>query len=146
MSTYSALFSFLGAALSGLVLTNVFGEIAARGTQRGSRSKRSWVWAMRHCEFSAHNTGLSSSPTDRRYDLPDRGHHIRNLAAALVRLAGRVYLCQRRTLHRHGVRRAIPGPHRTTSVTRLTDVYNTHGYSLRPRDPFSGMDLKGIIV
>jgi hypothetical protein len=95
MTTYSALFFFLSAAFSGLVLTNVFGEVAARAIQRGSGSKRSWVWATRHCEFRAHNTGLSSSPPDRRYDLPDRGHLIRNLAAALVRLAGRVYLCQK---------------------------------------------------
>jgi hypothetical protein len=68
MSSYSLLFFFLSVALGRLILTNMFvEEFAALAIQRGSRSKRSWVWALlRHCEFRAHsNTGLSSSPADR---------------------------------------------------------------------------------
>ena len=93
MRAYSALFFFLNAVLSGLVLTNVFGEFPARVIQWGSGSKLSWVWAMWHCEFGTH---------------------------PLVRLTGRVHLCQRHTLNRHGVRRAIPRIPHTASVTRHT--------------------------
>lgn len=52
MSTYSALFFFLSAALSGLILTNMFEEFPARAIQWGSGSKRSCVWAMRHYMIS----------------------------------------------------------------------------------------------
>jgi len=60
MSTYSALFFFLSAALGGLILTNKFGEFLARESwkrdaiQCGDGSKRSsqCVWVMRHCLIS----------------------------------------------------------------------------------------------
>lgn len=63
---------------------------------------------------------LSSSLTDCRYDLRDCRHHIRDRSGTLVRLAGGVDLCQRRTLSHHGVRRAILDSPYTASVTRLT--------------------------
>ncbi|KAI9435124.1 hypothetical protein H4582DRAFT_1973039 [Lactarius indigo] len=56
--TYSALFFFLTAALSGLIRTHKFGEFPVREswksdtTQWGHTSKRSWVWMMRHCLIS----------------------------------------------------------------------------------------------
>jgi hypothetical protein len=58
--------------------------------------------------------------TDRRPDLPDHGHHISNHAGSLVRSAGRVGLCQRRTLCHHGVCGAILVAPHTASVKRLT--------------------------
>ena len=119
VSTYSALLFFLGAALSGLILTNMFGEFPTRAIQWGSGSKRSWVWVMRHCGYSIFiiRACLHQIP---RSGLPDRGHHIPNCAGAHVRLAGRVDLCQRHTLNRHDARGTIPGPPLTTSFTRLT--------------------------
>ena len=115
MCIYSALFFFLNAVLSGLVLTNVFGEFPARVIQWGSGSKLSWVWAMRHCEFGTH---------------------------PLVRLAGRVHLCQGHALNRHGVRCAIPRRPHTTSVTRLTLPMKLSGVSAYtgPSIPSSAMN------
>ncbi|KAH9037758.1 hypothetical protein EDB84DRAFT_1437343 [Lactarius hengduanensis] len=53
MSTYSALFFFLSAAVSGLVLTNKFGEFRVLASREGDsfQSKRSWVWVMRHFNY-----------------------------------------------------------------------------------------------
>ncbi|KAN0135053.1 hypothetical protein V8E53_006944 [Lactarius tabidus] len=130
MTTYSALFFFLSAAFSGLVLTNVFGEVAARAIQRGSGSKRSWVWATRHYMISLIVGTLSVISQLLLYGWLEESIFVK-----------------RRTLHRHGVRRAIPGPPRTTSVTRQTNVYNTQGCSLRPRDSqFSSSAMKAMVV
>ncbi|KAH8979326.1 hypothetical protein EDB83DRAFT_2327165 [Lactarius deliciosus] len=58
MSTYSALFFFLSAAVSGLILTNKFGVFLVRGSrksdpiQSGYESKCSWIWMIRHCLVS----------------------------------------------------------------------------------------------
>lgn len=58
MSTYSALFFFLSATLSGLILTNKFGESQVWGswnkdTIRWSHGpKCSWIWLTLHCECS----------------------------------------------------------------------------------------------
>jgi hypothetical protein len=70
MSTYSALFFFLSAALGGLILTNKFGEFLARESwkrdaiQCGDGSKRSsqCVWVMRHCECAVHYMAGLPSP------------------------------------------------------------------------------------
>ena len=58
MSTYSALCFSLSATLSGLILTNKFGQFTVWASlekdpiQWGHGSKCSWIWMMRHCECS----------------------------------------------------------------------------------------------
>jgi hypothetical protein len=69
--TYSALFFCLGATISGLILTDQFGELPVRASRkkdpiqqgvfdsgaldllRTYGAKRSWIWVMWHCEFPA---------------------------------------------------------------------------------------------
>jgi hypothetical protein len=66
--TYSALFFCLSAAVSGLILTDEFGELPVRASRkkdpiqegvfdsnaldllRSYGAKRSWIWVMWHCE------------------------------------------------------------------------------------------------
>ncbi|KAH9030492.1 hypothetical protein EDB85DRAFT_1425799 [Lactarius pseudohatsudake] len=54
ISTYLTLFFFLGAVVSGLVLTYGFGEHPPRASQEGGSYgiKRTWVWVMWHWVFS----------------------------------------------------------------------------------------------
>jgi len=67
--TYSALFFCLSATISGLILTDEFGELPVRASRkkdliqqgvfdsgaldllRTYGAKRSWIWVMWHCEF-----------------------------------------------------------------------------------------------
>jgi len=78
--TYSALFFCLSAIISGLILTDEFGELPVRASrkkdliQQGTfdsgaldllqnyGAKRSWIWVMWHCEFGRY---LSSTAQPR---------------------------------------------------------------------------------
>jgi hypothetical protein len=83
--TYSALFFCLSATISGLILTDEFGELPVRASRkkdpiqegvfdsgaldllRSYGAKRSWIWVMWHCESRVHpppplNVCLTATP------------------------------------------------------------------------------------
>jgi hypothetical protein len=125
MSTYSALFFFLSATLSGLILTNWEFSVLTLWKQDpiqcGRGSNCSWIWVMRHCECSVFSIRASPPYSQNcRSGLSDRGYHIRDRADPFLRLAGGVDLDQDHIVNHHGVRRAFLGTPHSAPVTRLT--------------------------
>ena len=84
-----------------------------------------------------------SLTADHRFYLPDRGNHIRHCTGALVRLDGRVCLCQRHSLSHLGVRRAILEAPHTASVKRLTGRTITFTIT---RGPHFIVPLEGVLL
>ena len=78
--TYSALFFCLSATISGLILTDEFGELPVRASRkkdliqegvfdsgaldllRTYGAKRSWIWVMWHCESRSQNPKIPIPP------------------------------------------------------------------------------------